>query len=299
VVFDTLVTALTKDMENTNEDIDIALFDLKDFIVKNDAELEEGVTFDLIIERKAQPFVDSRKLESKTLIMNAIAYQEDFDFKMGEMTNNIVAFFKEFATSLDKNKDKLKQTEVNFQVALANAGDHLDEVIQGQEDELAAKVTSMERSIHHVMLNDKLKECFDLLDQIQRSYRNYNDDYIKILVDYPTQMDNFFNEFETTSLGVFKRYPEEQKERIHELYVQETEKAQAALEKKAMKEYEEKKAQDEKLAAEEAKKQAVDPKAKKAPPAKGKPGKADDKPQLDVPKLDVPEIKPYESSMGQ
>jgi hypothetical protein len=28
---------LTKDMENTNEDIDIALYDLKDFLTKNDA----------------------------------------------------------------------------------------------------------------------------------------------------------------------------------------------------------------------------------------------------------------------
>ena len=74
IMFDQLVTSLTKDMENTNEDIDIALFDLKDFIVKNDAELDEGVTFEMIIERKAQPYVDRRKLESKTLIMNAIAY---------------------------------------------------------------------------------------------------------------------------------------------------------------------------------------------------------------------------------
>jgi hypothetical protein len=48
---------------------------------------------------------------------------------MGEMTNNIVNFFKEFATSLDKNKDKLKQTEINFQVSLANCGDHHDEII--------------------------------------------------------------------------------------------------------------------------------------------------------------------------
>ena len=42
IVFDTLVGDLTHDMENTNEDIDIALYDLKDFIIKNDAELEEG-----------------------------------------------------------------------------------------------------------------------------------------------------------------------------------------------------------------------------------------------------------------
>ena len=108
VVFDSLVGQLTKDMENTNEDIDIALYDLKDFIVKNDAELDEGVTFDLIIEKRAQPYVERRKLESKTLILNAIAYQEDFDYKMSEITQNIVNFFKEFATCLDKNKDKLK-----------------------------------------------------------------------------------------------------------------------------------------------------------------------------------------------
>jgi hypothetical protein len=48
---------------------------------------------------------------------------------MSEMANNIVIFFKDFATALDKNKEKLKQTEVNFQVSLANCGDHHDEII--------------------------------------------------------------------------------------------------------------------------------------------------------------------------
>ena len=42
VMFDKLVDKLAKDMENTNEDIDIAEFDLKDFMIKNDAQLEEG-----------------------------------------------------------------------------------------------------------------------------------------------------------------------------------------------------------------------------------------------------------------
>ena len=37
-------------MENTNEDIDIAEFDLKDFLIKNDAQLEEGETFDSIMD---------------------------------------------------------------------------------------------------------------------------------------------------------------------------------------------------------------------------------------------------------
>ena len=49
---------------------------------------------------------------------------------MSEITQNIVNFFKEFAVCLDKNKEKLKQTEVNFQVSLANCGDHHDDIIQ-------------------------------------------------------------------------------------------------------------------------------------------------------------------------
>ena len=129
LMFDNLVADITKDMENTNEDIDIAMYDLKDFIVKNDAELQEGLTFDIIMEKKAQPHADRRKLESKTLILNAIAYQEDFDFKMSEMTNNCVAFFREFATVMDKNKEKLRQTQIDFKIALASCGDHHDEII--------------------------------------------------------------------------------------------------------------------------------------------------------------------------
>jgi hypothetical protein len=39
---DDIVMNLNKDMENTNEDADIAVYDLKDFLVKNDAQLEEG-----------------------------------------------------------------------------------------------------------------------------------------------------------------------------------------------------------------------------------------------------------------
>ena len=39
---------------------------------------------------------------------------EDFDFKMNDVCQNIVNLFKELATKLDSNKDKLKQTEITF-----------------------------------------------------------------------------------------------------------------------------------------------------------------------------------------
>ena len=37
VLFDDFFNKLKEDMDNTNEDIDIALHDLKDFLIKNDA----------------------------------------------------------------------------------------------------------------------------------------------------------------------------------------------------------------------------------------------------------------------
>jgi hypothetical protein len=39
----------------------------------------------------------------------------------------------------------------------------------------------MRKAIHHVELNEKLQNCFDMLDQITRSYRNYNAEYIKLV----------------------------------------------------------------------------------------------------------------------
>ena len=149
------------------------------------------------------------------------------------------------------------------------------------------------------MLNEKLQECFDLLDQIQRTYRNYNEEYIKIAQNYPNQMDTFFEEFEQDSLGVFKRFPEAQRERIQELFQSETEAAQAKLEAEALKKWEDEKRAEEAKAAEEAKKAAADPKAKKAAPPKAKGGKDADKPNIDVPKLTVPDIADFESKMGR
>lgn len=55
-----------------------------------------------------------RKQESKILITNSILYLEQNDFKMQEISQAIVGFFKHFATKLDLNKEKLKKTEQDF-----------------------------------------------------------------------------------------------------------------------------------------------------------------------------------------
>lgn len=66
------------------------------------------------MEEQVIPTTERRKLESKTLLTNAIKYMEEMDYKMAEISTNIVNFFKELAKRLDNNKAKLKQTEVNF-----------------------------------------------------------------------------------------------------------------------------------------------------------------------------------------
>lgn len=69
-------------MENTNEDIDIAEYDLKDFLIKNDAQLPEGQTIDSIMEKRVKPTVERRKQESKALVTNSVLYLEQTDNKM-------------------------------------------------------------------------------------------------------------------------------------------------------------------------------------------------------------------------
>lgn len=165
-MFDTMVDTLARDMENTNEDIDILEADLLDFCQKNDAELEENQTFESIISDRVKPTIDRRKLESKALITNSVKYMEDTEYKMGEICNNVIKFYKEFATKLDKNKESLKTTEINFQVALAKCGDHHEEMADEQETELQKVVTEMTQAIHHVQLNEKLQECFGILDSV-------------------------------------------------------------------------------------------------------------------------------------
>ena len=57
-------------MQKTNNNIDKEFEKLAKFIITNNAELLEGLTYELLLENRAKPHIDRRKLESKTLILN-------------------------------------------------------------------------------------------------------------------------------------------------------------------------------------------------------------------------------------
>ena len=157
-------------------------------------------------------------------------------------------------------------------------------------------MTEMKQAIHHVQLNQKLQECFELLDQIQKSFRNYNVDYIKILNAHPDTMNQFYNDYEADIAGSYQIYKKERREEIEEKLRVETEKKQAKLQADALAKYEaEQAAEEAKRAAEEAKGGKPAGKAK-APPAK-KGGKDPGVPDLDVPQLEVPTVTEFKSEM--
>lgn len=137
----------------------------------------------------------------------------------------------------------------------------------------------MNKAIHHVALNSKLDECFGTLDGVQKTYRQYNIEYTKIVNEHPDNMKQFYSDFEANLLEQFKMHPESKREEIQEMLKKETEQKQAQLERQALAEWERKHKEEEAKAAQEALNNPVA--NKKGAPAKAAPkkgGKADDKP---------------------
>lgn len=275
-------------MENSYEDMDIVLSDFKDFLIKNDAELPEGQTFELIVDTNCVPLIAKWKDEMKAMVMNAIKYLEEEDEQMHEVSKNILNFYKILGEKYDQNWEKLKTTEMNYKLSLAKCGDDHDDQLADQEKELEGKIDEMKKAIHHVELNEKLESCFAILDKITLTYRSYDTEYQAIVNNYPSILTQFYTDFEMDSATIFKLYPESARDKIWALFEKETAERQAQAEIEARKQWEETKRLEELKAAEEEKANpAAAGSKKKAAPAPAKAGKKDE-PPYQVPKIEIP-----------
>jgi len=72
----------------------------------------------------------------------------------------------------------------------------------------------MKRAIHHVELNERLQTCFDKLDELTRTYRNYNKEYVEIVAAHPQEADQFFRAWEEDCMEAFKMKGEGKREEI-------------------------------------------------------------------------------------
>jgi hypothetical protein len=125
----------------------------------------------------------------------------------------------------------------------------------------------MKKAIHHVMLNERLDECFGILDDIQRTYRTYNAEYCKITQAYPKVMDDFYKSFEADICKLFKMWPEAERAEVVRILTEETQKKQEELEAVELAKWKEKQAEEERLREEQAKATGKPP--PKAPAKKG------------------------------
>ena len=105
---------LARDMEQTNTEALHLLAQLRDFLTSNDARLEEGETFEIIIEREATSLVDKRRDEAKALLMKTNTYLDQADTKMANTCKHIIVFMKKLGKLYDKKKTDLKKLEVDF-----------------------------------------------------------------------------------------------------------------------------------------------------------------------------------------
>lgn len=116
-------TEIAKELANcikaSNSEMETAMENLREYLYSNAAKIDEGTTYDQIIEEQAKPFVERRKLEAQELYTNADKYLEELDDKMNEICKNIIEFLKSLASKYDKGKEDLRTTDLNFNLKLA------------------------------------------------------------------------------------------------------------------------------------------------------------------------------------
>lgn len=293
--YDVLAKDVTQCIKNNNTEMETSLQNLRDFLHNNQAKIDEDTTYDKIIEDEALPFVERRKEESQELYKNSYKYLEETDDKMNEICKNIIEFLKKLAKKYDEGKENLKKTNYELNLRLAGCSDERDNLIDDQEEVLSKKVDEMGKAIHHKELNQKLNECFEQLDVITRSYRDYNQKYIEIVEKRPDELEEFYEKFERKCAETFEFYHEDKREEIKEIFEKETAERQQKMEEEALRKYEEEKRIEELKAMEDEKNV---PKGKKPPAKAAKKGKEQDKPDLGLPQLEVPEIQEITSING-
>lgn len=262
----------------------------RDFLTKNDANLPEGKTFDMLIQEECTPLIDQRLSESKSLFLHVDKYLDEYDTRMHEYAKNIVAFYRFVGESYDVNRKDFKNAEMNFELAIAKLADKNEEDMNVRDSGLKEAVELLRKSVTHVALVKQLEVCYGKLDEANKEYDHFAAN-LKTLIDtQEPRVVTLFTEFEKKLAKHFEMDTEESRERIQERLTRETEEKQKQLEAEYIKKQEE-----EELKALEQNPTAAKGKA----PAKKAPAKGKKEPVLDVPQLEVPKIEEYKSPSGE
>eukprot|EP01022_Parablepharisma_sp_SALTPOND_P020323 TRINITY_DN366_c0_g1_i1.p2 TRINITY_DN366_c0_g1~~TRINITY_DN366_c0_g1_i1.p2 ORF type:complete len:1259 (+),score=293.33 TRINITY_DN366_c0_g1_i1:32345-36121(+) len=273
---------------------------LKGFLVKNDAELPEGKTFDMIIAEECSPLVELRLKESKELLLHIDKYLEEFESRMHEYSKNIISFYRFIGENYDQNRKDTQNLELQFELSIAKLADQNEENMNKRDAELKSYVDSLKKSVTQITLVERVEKCYNMLDTMNKEYDAYEKELKELVSTQEPKVVKHYQSFELKLAQHFKMDTLDKKDAIQERLAKETEEKQKKMEEEYMK----KKEQEELLAAQ----QNPPAGAKGASPVKGKPaatdkskgkGKGQAEPNPDLPKLEVPKVQEYVSPSGE
>ncbi len=273
---------------------------LKGFLVKNDAKLPEGRTFDMIIAEECTPIVEQRLKESKDLLLHIDKYLEEFDSRMHEYSKNIIGFYRYIGESYDQQRKDMQNVELQFELAVAKLADQNEDNMHKRDELLQSQVDSVRKSVTHVVLVERLQQCYATLDVMNKEYDKYEAELRTLVATQEPKVVTTYQGFELKLAQHFKLAEAGRRDKIQERLNHETEEKQKQMEDEYVKkkELEEQKSA---VAAPPGSKPGSPPKPKPVPvdksKAKGKGGKVDL--AAEVPRLEPPKVQEFKSPAGE
>ena len=204
--------------------------DLKDyllgFLVKNDAKLEEGQTYESIIERiniyyihiyiiyniyieECLPVIKARDNEGKHLLHHVVKYLEEYDYKMNESSKNLLMFYRKIGELFDGHRANIKNIEYEQELSLANFGDENEASMTKRDEELTRKIEELKESVFHSEVRQRLDISYQVLDTMTLEYYKFIDDLKTLVATQMPKVENAYTEFELSCAHHFKMVTED------------------------------------------------------------------------------------------
>jgi len=236
--------------------------DIREKLLGFNADLDEGVTLESIIEGEIQDRVNEILTQDKETLSKAIACIEDNDLKANELLTNLLGFYVKIGTMQDAVNLNSKKFKFNYDLDKAKLADENDEKTENLNGELEVKKKNIKESVHHPQLEECLKEGFAQLDDIEAEIREFHERNLTLVQKHPFSISEFFAAIDKDLAAKFELVDESRRAEIQAKYQKEAEDSITQM----IEAEEKRKEEDEQRAAQEqGGKKGAKPPAKKDP----------------------------------
>jgi hypothetical protein len=210
--YDNSISKLVKLQKKIDSESDQLFDDLKSRLEFYHAEVpyEEGDL--LLFELREQ--IDNLKNNGSKLLSKTIKYLEDTDTRSQEVAVKLLNHIKSLGEESDKHKLARNKQEKDYDLEHAKMEDELDEAVGDLEESFKCKVEELRRSETLDELDQKLKECFEILDDISQEHRNFTSSAIKLVYSHKDLITKSYRAYIQGAAYLFGLIPEFRKEEL-------------------------------------------------------------------------------------